>query len=168
MARSGLPRNGAAGYESGRKTRGGLPQVFALVILRICVGVYMFFFGLEKSAWLMDATPLTAQLSSWLVDATPASRWFLERVIPGAPIFARLVPLASMTGGAGLVFGLWTRMAAALSLVAVLSLQLGSGVMFRYAYLEDASGLPLMGALIALIVGGDARGTRKSKSARAI
>ena len=134
-----------------------MAQVFALLILRVCVGVYMVLFGFEKSAWLMDAAPVTAQLSSWLVDAAPATRWYLERVIPGAPIFARLVPLASMGGGAALVFGLWTRMAAGLSLVAVLSLQLGSGVMFRYAYLADASGLPLIGALLALIVGGDAR-----------
>ncbi len=164
MARSSPSWNGAPGYESGRKTRGGLPQVVALVILRVCVGVYMFFFGLEKSAWLMDATPVAAQLSSWLVDAAPASRWFLERVIPGAPIFARLIPLASMAGGAGLVFGLWTRMAAALSVVAVLSLQLGSGVMFRYAYLADASGLPLAGALTALIIsGGAGRGKEKRR-----
>jgi uncharacterized membrane protein YphA (DoxX/SURF4 family) len=155
MARSGPFRSGAPGYESGQKARGGLLQVFALVILRISVGVYMFFFGFEKSAWLLDATPVAAQLSSWLVDASPASRWYLERVIPGAPMFARLVPLAAMAGGAGLVLGLWTRIAAALSLVAVLSLQLGSGVMFRYAYLADASGLPLIGALIALIIGGN-------------
>ena len=166
MARYGPSRSGAPGYEPGQKSRGGRAQVLALVILRICVGVYMIFFGLEKSAWLMDATPVTAQLSSWLVDAAPASRWYLERVIPGAPIFARLVPLASMAGGAGLVFGLWTRIAAALSLVALLSLQLGAGAMFRYSYLGDASGLPLIGALIALIIGGDARRSRRPKPQR--
>ena len=165
MARSGPFRSGAPGYESGQKARGGLLQVFALVILRISVGVYMFFFGFEKSAWLLDATPVAAQLSSWLVDAPPASRWYLERVIPGAPIFARLVPLAAMAGGVGLVLGLWTRIAAALSLATVVSLQLGSGVMFRYAYLADASGLPLIGTLIALIIGGNV-GRRKEKRRR--
>jgi uncharacterized membrane protein YphA (DoxX/SURF4 family) len=115
----------------------------------------MFFFGFEKVPWLLDATPLAAQLSSWLADAPPVSRWYLERLIPGGPAFARVLPLAAMGGGITLTLGLWTRIAATVSLVAVLSLQLAAGSMFRYDYLTDASGLPLAGGLLALMIGGE-------------
>src|SRR5688572_2635107 len=123
----------------------------------------MFFFGLDKAHWVLDATPLATQLSSWLADAPAASRWYLDRIIPGAPVFARAVPLAAMISGVALTFGLWTRIAAAVSIVAVLSLQLGAGAMFRYAYLLDASGLPLTGSLLALMIAGEARRTEKRR-----
>ena len=45
----------------------------------------------------------------------------------------------------------------------VLSLQLGAGAMFRYAYLMDASGLPLVGALLALMIGGEAAASQTIK-----
>jgi thiosulfate dehydrogenase (quinone) large subunit len=145
-----------AGKHSGRA------QAAALLLLRVLVGVFMLFFGLDKASWLMDATPLANQLSSWLIDAPPASRWYLERIIPGAPVFARAVPLGAMLGGLALALGFWTRMAALGCLVVILSLQLGAGVMFRYAYLMDASGLPLVGSLLALMIGGETRRVRKA------
>ena len=149
----------------GQKPGGGRAQAAALVVLRVLLGVFMFFFGLDKASWLLDATPLTTQLSSWLLEAPPASRWYLERMIPGAPVFARAVPLGAMLGGLALALGIWTRIAAAMSLVVVLSLQLGAGSMFRYAYLMDASGLPLVGGLLALIIGGDRENLkRKTKN----
>jgi uncharacterized membrane protein YphA (DoxX/SURF4 family) len=153
MTRFRASRFGEAGA-SGQTSAGGRAQAAALVLLRLFLGVFMFFFGLDKASWLLDATPLAAQLSSWLLDAPPASRWYLERIIPGAPVFARVVPLAAMLGGMALAFGFWARIAAAVSLVVVLSLQLAAGSMFRYSYLMDASGLPLVGGLLALLVGG--------------
>jgi hypothetical protein len=45
----------------------------------------------------------------------------------------------------------------------ILSLQLGAGSMFRYAYLTDASGLPLVGGLVALMIGGSSKETRRRK-----
>ena len=152
-------------YQPSQKPTGGRAQAAALVLLRLCVGVFMFFFGLDKAHWLLDATPLATQLSSWIVDAPAASRWYLDRIIPGAPVFARVVPLAAMLAGVTLATGLWTRIAAAVSLVVILSLQLAEGSMFRFAYLTDASGLPLAGALLALIIGGERRrAKRKPKS----
>ena len=53
-------------------------------------------------------------------------------------------------------------MAAALSLAIVLSLQLAEGAMFRLSYLRDAEGLLLTGALMALVIAGDAREKRKT------
>jgi uncharacterized membrane protein YphA (DoxX/SURF4 family) len=139
---------------------GGRAHV-ALALLRILLGVFMFFFGLDKAPWLLDATPLAAQLSAWLLDAPPVSRWYLERMIPGAPVFARVIPLAAMVGGIALAAGFWARIAAAVSLVVVLSLQLAAGSMFRYGYLIDASGLPLAGSLLALVIGGDPRNEKR-------
>lgn len=159
MARLHESRFGGAGAAGGKS---GRAQTAALVVLRVLLGVFMFFFGLDKASWLMDATPLATQLAAWLVDAPPASRWYLERIIPGAPVFARVVPVGAMLGGLALAIGFWTRMAALLSLVAVLSLQFGAGSMFRYAYLMDASGLPLVGGLVALVIGGETRRIRKA------
>ena len=141
----------------------GRAQRAALVLLRVFVGVFMFFFGFEKVSWLLDATPLTSQLSGWMLNAPPVTRWYLDRIIPGAPVFARTVPLGAMIAGLALAIGFWTRIAGAVSLVVVLSLQLAAGAMFRYAYLTDASGLPLVGALLALIIGGEARRVQKSR-----
>lgn len=162
MARLRASRFGEAG-SAGQKSGGGRAQAAALLLLRVLLGVFMVFFGLDKASWLMDATPLATQLSSWLLDAPPASRWYLERIIPGAPVFARAVPLAAILGGLALASGFWTRMAAFVCLVTVLSLQFGAGSMFRYAYLTDASGLPLLGALLALLIGGD-RGKEKRRT----
>ena len=148
---------------SGQKVTGGRAQVVALLLLRVFLGVFMFFFGLDKASWLLDATPLVTQLASWLPDAPPASRWYLDRIIPGAPVFARLIPLGTMLSGVALALGFWTRIAAAISLVLVLSLQLGAASMFRYAYLMDASGLPLVGGLLALVIGGETRGKEKRR-----
>ena len=144
-------------YQSPQKPQGVRAQTAALVLLRLCAGVFMFFFGLDKAHWVLDATPLATQLSSWLADAPAASRWYLDRIIPGAPVFARAVPLAAMAGGIALAAGFWTRIAAAVSLVVILSLQLAAGSFFRFGYLMDASGLPLVGALLALIIGGERR-----------
>lgn len=145
-------------------TRGatGTRQMVSAAVLRTCAGIYMVFYGFDKTGWLIDASPLATQLSAWLVDATSVSRWYLERIIPGAPVFARIIPIGSLLGGAGLVFGAWTRMAAALSLAIVLSLQLAEGAMFRLSYLRDAAGLLLTGALIALLIAGDAGEKRKT------
>jgi uncharacterized membrane protein YphA (DoxX/SURF4 family) len=152
-------------YPPGQKLAAGRAQTAALALLRLFLGVFMFFYGLDKASWLLDATPLGAQLSSWLLDAPPASRWYLERIIPGAPVFARVVPLAAMLGGVALTFGFWARIAAAVSLVVVLSLQLAAGSMFRFGYLMDSSGLPLVGGLLALMIGGErSKEKRRTKS----
>ena len=141
-------------HTPGQESREARSRAAALILIRICVGIYMFAFGFEKTPWLLDSTPLTTQLSVWLPDAPAVSRWFIERIIPGAPVFARLVPVEAMLGGIGLALGFWTRLAAALSLMVTLSLQLAAGSMFKYEYLSDASGLLLIGSLVGLMIGG--------------
>ena len=154
MARaSRRPVSGGAA-PPGYKPRGNRGHGAALLVLRVCLGVFMFFFGVEKASWLLDHAPVAAQLSAWAADALPISRWYLDRIIPGAPVFARMVPIGSMLSGTALALGVWTRMASCVALVMVLSLQFGAGSLFRYTYLTDASGLPLVGGLAALIIAG--------------
>ena len=137
-----------------QKGSGEKGQAAGLMLVRVSLGVYLFFMGVSKLGWLLDSTPLASQLGHWLNDATPVSRWYLERMAPGAPIFARIIPLSEMVGGLALAIGFWTRLAAALCLVMVLNFQIAAGAMFRYSYLTDATGLPVIGALLGLMIGG--------------
>lgn len=137
--------------------RSGGPQTapaVGLMLVRLAVGVYLFFMGVSKASWLLDSTPLADQLSLWLSHASPLSRWYLERIMPGTPVFARLVPLGEMAGGLALLLGFWTRLVAGVLLLMILSFQLAAGAMFSYAYLTNANGIPLLGALLGLTLGG--------------
>jgi uncharacterized membrane protein YphA (DoxX/SURF4 family) len=143
-------------YQAGGQRPGGSPkaQATGLMLIRVAAGVFLFFTGLNKIRWLLDSTALAHQLSLWLSQATPLSRWYLERILPGAPVFARVVPLAEMIAGLALVVGFWTRLAAAVTFLMVLNFQFAGGAMFTYAYLTDAKGLPLLGILLGLALGG--------------
>ena len=141
---TGLPKSGGS-----QKA-----QAAGLMIVRLGAGIYLFFIGLHKISWLLDSTPLANQLSSWLSQSTPVSRWYLERIMPGTPLFARLVPIGEMLGGLALVAGFWTRLAAGCAFLMVLNFQLAQGAMFHVAYLTDATGLPYLGALLGLTIGG--------------
>jgi uncharacterized membrane protein YphA (DoxX/SURF4 family) len=126
-----------------------------LVVVRIAVGIFMLFVGLGKLGWLIDAAPLTAQLRTWVEPAWPANRWFLETVaIPGARVFARLVVLGELACGVALMLGAWTRLAALLGFLMVLTFHFASGAIFQYKFLTNGYGLPVLGALLALAIGG--------------
>lgn len=141
--------------KSGRpRADSGKGQAAALVIIRIAAGVAIFFFGFNRADWLLDSRPLTAQLSEWMPNAPVASRWYLDRVLPGAPVFARLIPTGAMLGGLALVLGCWTRMAAALCLLGVVSIEVGDGSILTYSYFYKSGSVTLTGALLGLIVGG--------------
>jgi uncharacterized membrane protein YphA (DoxX/SURF4 family) len=129
-------------------------QAAGLVLIRITLGIYLLFVGVGKARWLLDSTPLANQLSIWSAQATPLNRWYLERILPGTPVFARLVPLGEMAGGLALVTGFWTRLVAGAMFLMILNFQLAAGAMFSYAYLTDATGLPILGSLLGLVIGG--------------
>jgi uncharacterized membrane protein YphA (DoxX/SURF4 family) len=137
-----------------QKSGGGKGQAIGLMIVRIALGAYLLFVGIDRADWLLDSTPLSNQLSLWLAQSTPASRWYLERIMPGTPVFARLIPIGEMVGGAALILGFWTRLAAGLSFLVVLNLHVAAASIFKYAYLTSAEGLPLVGALLGLMIGG--------------
>lgn len=133
----------------------GNRQALALAVLRILLGVFLFFMGVNKLGWFLDAGPLTNTLNEWLASAGRFNRWYLETVcLPGAPAFARIVPAAELASGVALFLGLYTRAAATLALLMVLNFAVASGVIFTFGYLTNGYGLPVVGGLFALALGG--------------
>ena len=132
-------------------------QGFGLTILRICIGVFFFFMGIGKIRWFADSSLLARQLAGWLHAAAPGSLslWYLEHIAtPGLAVFARLVPLGEMSVGAALVVGFWTPVAAFVAFFMALNFQVASGAIVQYSFLTSGYGLPVLGATLALVVGG--------------
>lgn len=147
----------ATGIKS-RTTTGGVTRgsgATGLRVLAMCLGVFLIFEGLGKLAWFGSSTLLSEQLQGWLKTAPPSSRWYLETfAIPGIPMFARLVVLGELSAGIALVAGFWTRLAAALAFLMVLNFHFASGRIFQYSFLTNGYGLPVLGGLLALAIGG--------------
>ena len=135
----------------------GNQQARGLVALRILLGIFFIFEAAGKTSWLMDTGPLLKQLTGWAQNATPLNRWYLESVcIPGAAVFARVVLLGEAAAGTALVLGVYTRLAAVLAMLMVLNFHVASGAIFRYSFLSNGYGLPVLGGLVALSIGGAA------------
>src|SRR5690606_28280944 len=84
-----------------------------------------------------------------------ASRWYLEAIaLPGAPVFAYLVLAGELVVGAALLAGVRTRLAALAGLVMVLNFHFAMGVLLDVSYLWNGYGPPVLGSLLALVVGG--------------
>jgi uncharacterized membrane protein YphA (DoxX/SURF4 family) len=123
----------------------------------VALGFFLFSMGLAKLAWLSDAGPLLDTLRKWQDGAPAASRWYIVHVaMPGAPAFARLVPLAELGAGAALVCGFQIPLAAGLAFGMILNYHFAAGVLFQYEYLTNGYGLPVLGGLLALTLGGAA------------
>ncbi len=134
--------------------RGG-PHGAGLRALSIALGVFLIFMGLDKIGWLMDGGILTKRLMEWRGMAGPFARWYIDTVaLPGAPVFARLVLLGELSAGTALIVGFRVRLAAAVALLMVINFHVASDVMFHYSYLTNAYGLPVLGGLLALAIGG--------------
>jgi uncharacterized membrane protein YphA (DoxX/SURF4 family) len=123
--------------------------------LSVMLGVFLIFMAIDKIGWLTDAGFLTGRLQEWRDMVRPLSRWYLDTVaIPGAPLFARLVPISELAAGTALILGFKVRLAATLALLMVLNFHFASDLIFRYSYLINAYGLPILGGLLALAIGG--------------
>jgi uncharacterized membrane protein YphA (DoxX/SURF4 family) len=129
-------------------------HALGLTALRIFLGVFFLFMGISKIAWFTDASILTKQLTEWMEAAPPLSRWYVQTILPGAPVFARVVPLAEMSTALALILGIYTRPAATLALLMLLNFHFASGIIFTYGYLTNGFGLPVLGGLLALSLGG--------------
>jgi uncharacterized membrane protein YphA (DoxX/SURF4 family) len=137
-----------------RPSGGRADQGVALLIVRVAVGVFLVFQGAQKLHWLLDPGPLDRQLAGWMASAAPASRWYLERLTPATPLLARLVPIGEICGGLALVLGFWTRLAAGLAFLMVLSYQVADGAILTRSFVTEPNALPVLGALLGLAVGG--------------
>ena len=132
-------------------------QGYGLTSARILIGVFFFFEGIGKYRWFADSSVLAGQLAGWL-QAAPAgsvTQWYLQHVcIPGAAVFARLVPVGEIGVGLALVAGFWTPGVALLAFALALNFQVASGAVFRYSFLTSGYGLPVLGSTLALAIGG--------------
>ena len=130
----------------------------ALRALSLLIGVFLFFMGIDKLGWFTDGGAFLARrFAEWVMSVPAASRWFLETIaIPGTPLFAKLVPIGELATGAALIVGFRIRIAATIALLMVLTFHFASGVIFLFAYLTNPYGLPVVGALLALALGGQA------------
>ena len=128
----------------------------ALVVLRVCLGVFLIVKSSSKFGWVLDSSPLTARLTKWMAkeDAVEVSRWYAQFLLPGAPIFARLSLIGELGGGIALIVGFHTRLIAALAALMILNYHLATGGLINFEFLSDASGLVVVSALITLALGG--------------
>lgn len=127
-----------------------------LRVLSIALGTFLLFMGLDKIDWFIDEGFLARRLQEWRGIARPAARWYLDNIaIPGAPVFARLVPVAELAAASALILGFWVRWAAALAMLMILNIHFAADIIFRYDYLINPYGLPIFGGLLALALGGN-------------
>ena len=127
-----------------------------LRVLSLVLGSFLIFMGLGKLAWLTDSGLLIEQLQGWREFTSPSGLWYLDVVaIPGAPIFARLVLFGELTAGVAMVIGFRVHIAACVTLFMVLNFHFAMGLLFTAGYLTNGYGLPVVGGLAALALGGD-------------
>jgi len=132
-------------------------QGTGLTIIRVCLGMFFLFEGIAKLPWLWNSGILAGQFNGWLTASAAGSisRWYLEHVaIPGTVVFARLVPLGELAAGISLIVGFWTPLAAFLAFVMVMNIHVASGALFKYAFLTNGYGLPVVGSTLGLALGG--------------
>ncbi len=132
-------------------------QATGLAVLRIAIGLFFIFEGLGKIRWLVNPAILAGQLEGWLRAAPAGSlnHVYLQRAaIPFVALFARLVPIGELTSGAALLVGFWTPLFAFVAFVMALNFQFASGELFRYSALTSGYALPVLGATLALTLGG--------------
>ncbi|MCC7034932.1 MAG: DoxX family membrane protein [Acidobacteria bacterium] len=133
----------------------GRRQAWGLVVLRLCLGVFFLFQAFGKVGWFASSSVLRSRFAEWIGSVGPLSRAYLDAVcIPGVEVFARLVPIGEFAVAAAFLLGGCTRAAAAIALLMVLNFHFASGVMFQYGYLTNGYGLPVLGGLFALAMGG--------------
>ena len=134
----------------------GKRQAYGLVVLRLCLGVFFLFEAIGKIGWFTSSAVLSSRLTEWLQSAGPLNRAYLQLLLPGVEILARLVPLGEFAVAVAFLLGGYTRVAATLAVLMVLNFHFASGVMFQYSYLTNGYGLPVLGGLFALAIGGAA------------
>lgn len=121
----------------------------------MAMGIFLLFMGLDKIDWFVNGGLLTQQLQQWRGMGRPLARWYIDTIaLPGAPVLARVVPLAELVAGTALLLGVRVRLAAALAVLMVINFHVAADVIFRYEYLWNGYGPPVLGALLALSIGG--------------
>jgi uncharacterized membrane protein YphA (DoxX/SURF4 family) len=139
-----------------RKRGGAVGSILEapLLFLRVSLGIFMIAKGLGKLAWFVDPNILVVRLHGFLERATPANRWYVTLLVPGAALFARLVPFGELGSGAALILGRFTRTAALLAFLMVLNFHLATGELFRSDFPSDGQAFPVLGGLLTIALAG--------------
>jgi uncharacterized membrane protein YphA (DoxX/SURF4 family) len=133
----------------------GRGQAWGLAALRLCLGTFFLFQAISKIGWFASSAVLRSRFAEWVESVPAISRAYINNVcLPGVEVFARLVPLGEFSVAVAFLLGGYTRLAAVLALLMVLNFHFASGVMFQYSYLTNGYGLPVLGGLLALAIGG--------------
>lgn len=126
-----------------------------LVCARVGLGVFFLFEGWDKLPWLADPEQLAVILNRWAEDGSPLSKWYVQTfALPGAPLFARLVFFGEVLAGISLILGIWTRATALATFLLVINIHLAHNTLLQYSFLSKGDGLPVLGGLLALVIGG--------------
>lgn len=111
--------------------------------------------SLNKLDWIGHPDLLAQRFERWLPTASPYARADLEGVaIPGAPVFARLVPLGEFLTALAMFSGTFTNVAAGVALLMVLNFHFATSAFWSPEFLRDGTGFPMIAALLALAVSG--------------
>ena len=103
---------------------------------------------------MSDSGPLIDELWGWRESVPALSGWYLDAVaIPGAPLFARVVPIGELMTGTALLVGFRVRLAATVAVLMVLNFHFAMGILFQMSYLTNGYGPPVVGSLVALALG---------------
>jgi uncharacterized membrane protein YphA (DoxX/SURF4 family) len=126
-----------------------------LVAARVALGVFFVFEGWDKLPWMLHPEQLTAILDRWSEEGSPLSRWYVQTFcLPGVPVFARLVFFGEVLAGVALICGFWTRTTALILFLLVTNIHFAHNTLLQYSFLAKGDGLPVLGGLMALVIGG--------------
>ena len=129
--------------------------VVGLRVLTVFMGIFLLLMGMNKLSWLNDSSELVWQLQQWQELTSGLSRRYIDAVaLPGAFVFARLVPLGELAAGVALMIGFRVRLVAFVTMLMVCNFHFASGIVFTTGYLTNGYGPPVIGALLALAFGG--------------
>jgi len=126
-----------------------------LRILSIGIGIFFLAMAANKLAWIEHPELLAHRFEQWLPAASPYGRWYLRTIaVPGAPVFARVVPIAELSIGIALLTGTMTNVAAGAALVMVLNFHVATSAFSSTEFLRDGTGPPLLAGLLTLALAG--------------
>lgn len=126
-----------------------------LRVLAIGIGIFFLAMAANKLEWIEHPELLTHRLEQWLPAAAPYAKWYLRTIaIPGAPVFARVVPIAELSIGFALLTGALINVAAGAALVMVLNFHFATSAFSSTEFLRDGTGPPLLAGLLALAMAG--------------
>jgi uncharacterized membrane protein YphA (DoxX/SURF4 family) len=130
-------------------------EATGLAALRVCLGVFLLAESYFKLRWLLNAEALTTKANDWARNANHYNEWALHHLLlPYVSIWSRAIMLGEVCLGLGLLLGVFTRPLAIVAFLGSLAFCFLTGILFHVTFLIDGLGLPLVGATLALAIGG--------------